>query len=148
ERQRDKMTQDIAKFVRNRPILQRILGTVRITRWALFVPHYDSKDILAHATRKTEEVKAATLPYVADSFQVCVCQQAEFTVAEHQLLNGGQRQLHMPPSPVTEQQIADWAEANQGPSRVLSDKLRRLTTLINDNARSAFHTKVLDWYLK
>lgn len=148
EKQRDKMTKDIAKFINNQATLARIFGTVRVTRWALFVPLCDSKDLVAHAARKTDEVKTATLPYVADTFQVCVCQQSDFSVADHQLINSAQRQLQIAVEAPTPEQIADWAEANQGPSQVLSEKLLRLPTLRSDEARKHFHSQVLDWYLK
>lgn len=148
EKHRIKMTMDISKFIENRSTLARIFGTVKITRWALFVPHYDSKQIVEHASKKTDEVKLASLPYVADTFQVCVCQQSDFSVAESQLLNAAQRQLRVSAQSPTPQKIAEWNEANEGPSQVLADKLLRLPTLTNDDARSRFHSQVLDWYLK
>jgi hypothetical protein len=148
EKQRDKMTKDIGKFINNRSTLTRIFGTVQITRWALFVPHCNSKEMVAHASKKTDEVKSAALPYVADTFHVCVCQQSDFSVAESQLLNAAQMQLRVSAESPTPQQIAEWNEANEGPSQVLADKLLRLPTLVNDDARSQFHSKVLDWYLK
>jgi hypothetical protein len=85
------MTTDIGEFIGNRHTLTRIFGTVMITRCAFFVPHFDSKEIVAHAAKKTKEVKAEGLPYVADTFQVCVCQQSDFSVEDSQLLNSGQR---------------------------------------------------------
>jgi hypothetical protein len=148
EKQRDKMTQDIGKFISNHRKLSRILGTVKISRWALFVPHCDSKEIVAHAASKTEEVIAATLPYVAASFHVCVCQQSDFTLADSQLINAAQRQLQISVDTPSQEEIAGWAAANQGPSRVLSDKIQRLPTLTTDDARKKFHAKALDWYLK
>lgn len=148
EKQRDKMTQDIGKFINNHAVLTRIFGGVKITRWALFVPHCDSKEIVAHASKKTAEVKAATLPYVDASFQVCVCQQCDFSVAEAQLLNAGQRRLQIPADPRTPEEIAAWTQQNQGPSQVLADKLTRLPTLATDELRQKFQSQVLDWYLK
>jgi len=148
EKQRNKMTKDIRKFIDNQQMLTRLFGTVLITRWALLVPHCDSKEIVAHAATKTNEVKAAGLPYIADSFQVCVCQQADFSVAECQLLNSAQRQLQISAESPTTQQIAEWNEANRGPSQLLSDKLIRLPTLLSDDARQKFHSQVLDWFLK
>jgi hypothetical protein len=148
EKQRIKMTNDIGKFIENRPTLTRIFGTVQVTRWILFVPHYDSKEIVSHAAKKTAEVKAAALPYVADSFQVCVCQQSDFSVAESQLLSSAQRQLRISAEAPTPQQIVEWNQANQGPSQVLADKLLRLPTLSSVEVRTKFHSQVLDWFLK
>lgn len=148
EKQRDKITKDIGKFIVNGPTLTRIFGTVQITRWALFVPHCDSKEIVAHASKKTEEVKLAGLPYVADNFHVCVCQQSDFSVAEAQLLNAGQLRLQIPADSRTPEEIAAWTLQNEGPSQVLADKLTRLPTLRTDELRGQFQSQVLDWYLK
>lgn len=148
DKQRDKMTQDIGKFINNHRTLVRIFGGVIITRWVLFVPHCDSKEIVAHAAKKTDDVRAATLPYVADTFQVCVCQQSDFSIEDSQLINSAQRQLQIFADSPTADQIANWTEANQGPSQVLAEKLQRVPTLRSDNARKEFHSRVLDWYLK
>jgi len=148
EKQRIKMTKDIAKFINNRTTLERIFGTVRITRWVLFVPHCDSKELVIHASKKTDEVKKESLSYVADSFQVCVCQQSDFSITDNLLVNSLQRQLQIAVEAPTSEQIFDWAESNQRPSQVLSEKLDRLPTLINDESRKKFHSTVLDWYLK
>jgi hypothetical protein len=128
--------------------LLRLLGTVRITRWVLLVPHFDSREIVAHATSKTAEVIAANLPYVAPSFHVCICQESEYSVARDQLINATNRTLQVLCDSSTPEQIAEWAAANQGPSATLEEKLKRLPTLRSDDARRSFHNKVLDWYLR
>lgn len=148
EKQRDKITQDIGKFITNKSILARIFGSVMITRWALFVPHFDSKEIVAHAAKKTDEVKAATLPYVADTFQVCVCQQSDFSLADTHLIISAQRQLQIHVDSPAQPKIVDWTEANQAPSQVLTEKLLRLPTLGTEQDRKTFHSQVLNWYLK
>jgi hypothetical protein len=148
EKQRDKMTEDVGKFIKNQSALKRLFGGVKITRWALFVPYCDSKEIIAHASTKTAEVNAKTLPYAADSFQVCVCQQSDFVLAESQLLNAGQRQLQIAVEPPTPEQITNWQAANEGLSKVLADKLTKMPTLPTDALRGKFHSDVLDWYLK
>lgn len=53
------MTDDIAKFIKSRTTLRRTFGRVMISRWVLFVPYYDGKEIVIHASNKTAEVVAA-----------------------------------------------------------------------------------------
>src|SRR5437588_2907309 len=72
EKHRDKVTEDINKFIQNQAILSKIFGLVKITRWVLFVPYFDSKEIVIHASKKTTEVLDAKLPYVSDTFRVSV----------------------------------------------------------------------------
>ncbi len=47
EKQRNKMTRDIAKFIDNQVTLKRIFGNVKINRWVLFVPYCGTNEIVA-----------------------------------------------------------------------------------------------------
>jgi hypothetical protein len=147
-KQRDKMTADVGKFITNRATLQRLFGTIRVTRWALFVPYSDSKEIVGHAATKTTEVVAASLPYVADSFRVVVCQEEDFRAARDQLLSNSTSALHVEADSPTVEQVSDWAATHDTLAATLTDKLRRLTTIRNEDDRGKFHTQVLKWYLE
>jgi len=46
-RQRDKLTADVGKFIRNKAILEKLFGSLKVIRWALFVPFYDSRELVA-----------------------------------------------------------------------------------------------------
>jgi hypothetical protein len=148
EKQRDKLTADIGKFILNSKALQRIFGTVKITRWALLVPYYDSKEIVIHAAKKTEEVVAARLPYVADTFRVSICHEEDFLIARDKLINAGTTTLQVTFDPATAEQVTQWVSSNDDLSSTLEDKLRRLPTLRSDAERRTFHDKVLRWYLE
>lgn len=145
-KQREKMTTDISKFIKNHAALQKILGTVRITRWALIVPYYDSKEILSHAAKKTAEVIDEKLPYVADKFRVVVCQEEDFYVARDQLIRAGAKTLEIQAGAATS--VASWIASNDSLAATLDTKLRKLPTLRNDEERRGFHDAVLRWYLE
>ena len=148
EKQRDKITRDIDKFIKNQPILDKLFGTVRITRWVLFVPYYDSKELLAHATKKTAEVIEAQLPYVADTFHVKVCEEEDFVIERDQLINAGTKALLVRTDAATPEQVTNWVSSNDSLAATLDGKLRKLPTIRNDRDRQLFHEKVLGWYLK
>jgi hypothetical protein len=148
EKQRAKMTTDIGKFINNRSILERIFGAVKITRWVLFVPYYDSKQIVVHASNKTAEVFAARLTYVAESFRVMVCQEDDFCIERDQLINAGTKTLQVNVDPATTEQVTNWVSCHDGLSATLDEKLRKLPTIRNDEHRWQFHQKVLKWYLE
>jgi hypothetical protein len=69
-RQRDKITTDIKKFMDNRDGLSKIFSNLLISNWFLVVPRWESRRLLEHAGKKTNEVLKANLPYVADNFKV------------------------------------------------------------------------------
>lgn len=148
EKQRIKITTDLNKFITNQKVLQRILGNIQITRWALLVPYYDSKEIVIHAATKTAEILLHKLPYVAPTFQVCVCQEEDFPVARDLLVNTGARAIQVPSATPTPEKIAAWTAANQHPSMTLAQKLTRLPTLKTEAARRDFQDKILKWYLR
>ena len=148
EAQRDKITTDIGKFIGNRVVLQRIFGSVRITRWALFVPFFDSKNLVGHASKKTTEVIDAKLPYVADAFRVIICQEDDFHIERDQLLNASSNRLWVQADAASTDQVSQWLTSNVGLAETLEDKLRRLPTLQNEQTRQTFQERVLAWYLE
>lgn len=147
KKQRDKMTADISKFIENKSVLQAMFGPLKMTRWVLFVPHFDSKEIVAHAAKKTKEVIDAGLSYVDDDFCVVVCQETDFAVARDQLINATTRGLKLQASPVTDEDVNAWTQSNDVMLSVLKGKIDKLPTLHNQVQRDAFVLKVLHWYL-
>lgn len=148
EAQRKKMTEDISKFIRNQRILARIFGSVKISKWVLFVPYFDSREIVAHATKKTSEVVAANLPYVEVGFRVVVSQESDFPLALNQLLSTNDARLRIDVNPATQQELSTWLTTHSPLAATLSDKLRKLPTLTDERKRNEFHEKVLKWYLE
>lgn len=148
EKQRNKMTKDVGKFINNRKILEKIFGTVKITRWVLFVPYCDSKEIVAHASKKTAEVLAAQLPYVSSDFRIKVCEEDDFPIARDQLINAAIKALQIHADPATPENVTEWASSNTGLAKTLDDKLKKLPTISSDDHRREFHEKVLKWYLE
>ncbi len=148
KKQRTKMTADLGKFISNQAVLSRIFGQVKITRWVLFVPYYDSKDIVAHASAKTIEVIAAGLPYVAPGFVVKVCQEDEFATARDKVLNATSEGLQIDPGTVTPDKLSKWSAANTPLTDTLDRKIRKLVSLRTEQKRQQFKEKVLTWYLE
>lgn len=146
--QRKKMTTDVGKFIANRTVLAKIFGTTRITRWVLFVPYADSKEIIVHASTKTSEVVQANLPYVADGFRVIVSQEEDFSSERDQLLSSSDMTLSVTAEPSTAEAIAEWAATNDRLAATLLEKIQRLPTITDDVVRQQFHAKVLKWFLE
>lgn len=146
-KQRVKMTSDIQKFIDNESVLKRLFGTRKIKRWVFFVPYFDSKEIVAHAAKKSKEVLEAALPYVDDDFSVVVCQEGDFAVARDQLINATSRGLKFKTSAVTAAEVNQWTLSNDVMLGVLQKKIAKLPTLQTQEQRDAFVGQVLRWYL-
>lgn len=147
ERHRSKLTTDIKKFIDNRVVLGQLFGKVRISRWILLVPHNDSKEIIQHASKKTQEVIDSNLPYVTDDFCILVRDESAFPVERDKLLNAKLSVIEFDSVNVAEKEIVEWADKNDNLVRVIDEKAGRLVTLLNDAMRVNFRNNVIKAYL-
>ncbi len=142
------MTEDVAKFVTNEKALVRILGTVKISRWVLFVPLYDSKEILSHATKKTAEVIAKSLSYVDPAFQVVVLGEDSFVTEKQRLLSQSFHAISAPVSSPDASKISVWAASNSNQVGILTGKIAKMPTLADSVVRDEFCQEVMKWYIQ
>lgn len=148
EAQRDKMTEDIGKFIKNSVLLKRLLGETKISRWTLFVPRASLKDLLAHCNVKSQEVSAANLSYVAPAFYVTVCDEEHFASERDRLLAYKSDVINIETTCPDQSTIETWAATNDGLVQTLNEKLQKLQTVPTDAARKKFCHAVLIWHLE
>lgn len=130
EKQRDKMTKDIGKFIENKAKMKGFFGSLKIKRWILVVPEHKTKDMVTHATKKTEEIKSENLEYVDNSdFRVLIWDRNEFRKEEVQLLASGIAILKLDEINVLDQDVECYQE--KAPEFV-SNMTRKLNKINND----------------
>jgi len=112
EKQRDKITTDVGKFCANGVDLVKMFAGMRVRRWLLVVPYYDSKMLVQHAGTKTKEVVAKALPYVADDFRVGILDESDFAVEQAKLLTAGMGKLQLDTPEPSVDAIATWTKSN------------------------------------
>lgn len=148
EKLRVKITKDIKKFISNRDKLQKLLGTVKISRWILLVPHFDSKRIVEHAAKKTAEVIAANLPYVKQDFRVVVEDETAFAAELQELINCNVGKISILANDIAPKQVDEWANDNDLLVRRTDEKIERLGTLSTQDKRRKFRDKMITHYLE
>lgn len=148
EKQRDKITQDINKFINNKSTLRRLFGNVQITRWVLFVPHFDSKDLVEHATKKTGEILEEKLSYASQSFQVMIVDEEQFAAERDFLLNAGTMQLECVGAEREQTAIDAWASGHDDLVATLDRKVALLPTIRAEGDRIKFRDKLLRHYVE
>lgn len=128
EKQRDKMTTDIKKFIENKDkVLSSILGPTKIRRWILVVPNHLSKHLNAHASTKTAEVIAAQLPYVDNiDFHVLVWDRSTFRTEESELLEQGIRVLRLERKTISDTDISAYQADKSEFASNIETKLSKL----------------------
>lgn len=114
EAQRDKMTEDVKKFIDNKVLLAKILGGTLISRWILLVPKASQKELIAHSNEKTKEVLAANLPYVAAGFYVTVCDEEHFASERDRLLTYKSDVINIETVTPDQSTIDSWSATNDG----------------------------------
>lgn len=148
EAQRQKMTDDINKFIGNGSLITKLLGDTTITCWTLFVPRMSLKDLVVHANVKTREVLAAALPYVAPGFYVTVCDEEHFASERDRLLSYKSDAICIETETPDQATVDKWAATNDGLIRTLNDKLLRLSTVPTEATRNRFRRNILIWHLE
>ena len=70
EKQRNKITEDLAKLKTYQVDLISRLGATKLTCWVFVTPEIDKNALLAHARTKEAEVRGWRLPHLTDTFRV------------------------------------------------------------------------------
>ena len=125
EKQRDKITADISKFIRNGKDIKALLGSTIVSRWNFVVPLADSALLLRHASKKCREVLSAQLPYVSNDFQVHI-ETAIHLRAELLAYSMSRRQLAIKPSEPSVKAVQSFISSN---NTLVSNLRRKLLIL-------------------
>lgn len=147
KKQKNKVTDDLRKFRNNSKLLGKLLGSVRISRWILMVPHFDSKDLVAHANKKAEEIRNANLPYVAADFAVQIETERCFAVERQHLMGVGLAKADISIEPANDGHVEAWTSQNPTELSTLDRKIAKLPTLRQPSARAKFRHQMIRHYL-
>jgi len=147
EAQRDKITGDLNKFVRNQADLLKIFGTLKISRWILVVPFYDSALLVQHCQTKTAEILAAALPYVSHDFVVHVDTDDMFAAEKNALKKRNIVAIDVEASALPKPDVDRWALGNTNAVAALARKAKLLGTLNTPDRVDAFVKRMIGHHL-
>jgi hypothetical protein len=111
KKQRNKITRDINKLIRNEAELVTLLGTTKISKWYLVTPRYENKDLIAHCQKKVAEVNAKKCSHIADDFEVLILTEEDFEIESGTLAAVGLHQITVEPPDKTDLDVIDWKTA-------------------------------------
>lgn len=132
EAQRDKMTGDLRKLQRNAIRIQNLLAPVVIRRWIFMVPVHDSKELIAHARTKEEEIRKAGLPFIADDFRVVIHTEKDYAKELKLSESHGLAQIGALGDGASDQAVQELEREDPDQVRVMDEKLSRA---VDDPAR-------------
>lgn len=138
DKQKRKITDDIRKFIKNSDKLSKLIYGTTIRRWILVVPRQVSQEVLIHANKKSEEVKAHNLPYVnAQEFMVLVRDRESFKAEEQHLIEQGIHKLKIEHDDVTDAQVEAFAADKYEHIENITRKLSKLSAATEDKVEEA-----------
>lgn len=145
EKQRDKVTTDLRKFVDNVADLQCLLAPTIIDRWVLVVPRYESKQLLLHCSTKATEVRNLSLPHVSPTFAVQVCTDDAWQTERQILVKNGIGRVAFDASPPSPDEIDIWRDAN---SVAVSNLDAKAPHLASGSKLTGFKRGILSAYIQ
>ena len=149
EKQRDKITADINKFINNADELAQLFDGTVIRRWILVVPRHDSARLIQHAKKKAKEVHNRALPYVSDDFEILVITDAYFERERAQLDRFGLDEIRIEVNPSDGPPIEELEDEIEGLGLLdnLHTKTEKLPTLTTEAKRREFRSEMARNYL-
>jgi hypothetical protein len=134
EAQRDKVTNDLTKFINNQKELKAYLGDQKVKEWIFITPEYKNKELVKHCREKADELKNMKLPLLDDGFDVLIHDIEFFSVEIPVILNFRQQKLDISPSSKkSPQEIADWQSKEIS---LVSNAVRKHKQRLPENANN------------
>ncbi|WP_406092973.1 hypothetical protein [Kitasatospora purpeofusca] len=130
EKQRDKLTRDLAKLERKQLEFLKLLGEVKIKRYMLMVPFFDSHELVQHASSKAVEYRKKNLPHLDSDFQVVIVDEDAYSDERAELIGRQNRLVDVPER--TSSDVQAWKEANE---RAVESADRKLRSIISEDPR-------------
>ncbi|MEU6509268.1 hypothetical protein [Streptomyces sp. NPDC046942] len=143
EKQREKTTKDVGKFINNSDKLKKLFGEhVKIKRWIIMCPYIDSKDLAAHCAAQTKRVRDACLEYADPEIHV-ICQTIEdYEFSYKKVVNAQLARMHLPPLSEPDYSAVDSAGVDK-----MREKLAKVHSLRDESRRSDYVKRLLYSYL-
>jgi hypothetical protein len=126
ERCRNKMTEDTRKFVDNAEDLVKIFGDTKIRRWVFVTPVHDNRKLVVHAEKKSAEIRAKSLSYVATDFEIQIATEDHFEIERNLLHNEGLQTVRFQAVNFDNTEIVAFASAHSEQIGKLDQKLAKI----------------------
>ena len=148
ERQKNKMTVDIGKLLKNEADLLTILGDIRIGVWNFVVPFWNDKELLKHARKKESEVRNKSPKHTTRDFRIAIITGEEFLIERQMLAKHNVYAFDVKDLPNQGATAATWLDDHNGLS-VVQNLTRKATAIAKGKSatmRQAFLTGMVKDY--
>lgn len=130
EKQRDKISKDLAKLEKNLTELKDYLKEVKIAAWIFLTPYYKNKELVKHCQNKALEYRAKELEILSHDFDVLIYDE-DFFVEQARIalgINGNKIEIRVDTS-----NDVDWKDSNIAlVENAFGKHLKRLSSTTKD----------------
>ena len=146
-KQRDKITSDLGKLVKNIGKVRGLTAPSDIKCWVLLVPRFDSKRVLEHAANKANELLAKQLAGVDAGFFVRVLTDEDFEPEKGQLAGISSVLLPDPPPDPTDASVQAWKQSEPDAEATLKRKIAHLPDSLPDDQQQQLCVELIRRHL-
>ena len=149
KKQKNKITADIAKFIRNEDAFCKIFGHVKIRQWNLVVPYWSNKDLKMHANAKALEVRERKLKHTQKNFAISILTADDFAVEVALLAKLDLYQFDVAAPPTESDRLAKWMKGRSNLSLVsnLERKAARIGAGKSQQLKEKFQARIVAQYI-
>ncbi|MFF4727615.1 hypothetical protein ACFY3M_20110 [Streptomyces mirabilis] len=143
QKQRDKTTEDVGKFINNAAKLKKLFGEhVKIVRWIILCPQIDSKDLAAHCAAQTTRVRNASLEYADPDIHVIGQTMEDYEFSYKKVVNSNLAKMHLPPLSEPNYSTVDSSQV-----ATMHEKLAKVAILQDESRRNDYVQRLLTSYV-
>lgn len=147
EEQRDKITRDLRKLRKYKDQLVKLLGDIRISEWHFLTPRYDSRHLVAHCQKKTQDVRSwRNCHHIGRSFTVLLKDEEHFIHEREVVLNGIDYQITIDPPGWSETDEEELIRQHNTIFRTIDEKLE--VVISDENRRRRYSALNIEKYLR
>lgn len=148
-RQKNKITSDIGKFIRNEDDLWSVFQPLRIRLWNFVVPYWNDKELIRHANKKAGEVEERKLKHVAKQFRISILTQDDFAGEVQILASLGLHKFNPGAPSIAASELEQWMKRKT--NLQLVNNLRRKAELLGEgksqDAKEKFQARMVANYI-
>lgn len=128
EKQRDKLTTDLAKLRDRSAEVSALLGPVVIQKYVFLVHRHDSRHLISHGHAKAKDVLSWKLPFIHDSFSIVIETDDDYAIER--------KEIHAIPAPLIQrvelsaEEQKQWELSNETLRQTALRKLARITASV------------------
>lgn len=130
EKQRDKITEDIVKLIKNANSIS-LLGVNTIREWHFITPKYNHRDILAHCIKKEQQILSSNISVVAKDFRIYIKTEDDYIPERMTYLNSSQNKIH----PAENDISTDLFKLQTSNNIIINNIRKKVSKLVDDDTK-------------